>query len=227
MYEFVQEVQFLGVMSAPLHSTPMEVSKWPNRFKNCTYKQNPTSVSIMITRIVVFSVVAMTATLAFLDSTTNASSVSATFSGPFDIPPYTQRRSAEDSPNLRTLTQPSTKPSAPRVPRTPEEFEQEEIARSRRIAERRANARAKIASIRPEPSSLEYVSNEDVERAFGDAKIVDPFMEKDENQWLRNLGLFGGNRASYGDPYQPAGMANPGVDYGTSREIHTFCDFSV
>jgi hypothetical protein len=102
--------------------------------------------------------------------------------------------------------------TATKVPQTREELEQDRIEKARRMDQRRANARDKIANMQPDPSDLERLSMEDLERIYGMAKEEDPLEEKEEYAWLRRL--WGKKNQIEFDPYQPAGMATPGGSYG-------------
>jgi len=139
------------------------------------------------------------ATLAILDASVYMSS-------PFDSPPIMSTGVNVSSTTTR------------KVPRTPEEIEQDRIEKARRMQQRRANAREKIAHMQPNPSDLERLSPEEIERIYGMAKEEDPNQDKEEYAWLRRL--WGGKQATVEfNPYQPAGMANPGASYGTLTDI--------
>ena len=130
------------------------------------------------------------ATLVILDASVYMSS-------PFDSPPV-----ASLGYNRSTTA----------VPQTPEEMERDRIEKARRMEQRRANAREKIAQMQPDPSNLERLSDEELKRIYGMAEEEDPLQEKDEYVWLRRL--WGNKNDVEFQPYQPAGMANPGSSYG-------------
>jgi hypothetical protein len=124
-------------------------------------------------------------------------------SSPFDSPP---------------LMSAGVNVSMAKVPQTPEEFERERIEKARRMEQRRANAREKIAQMQPNPSDLERLSEEEMERIYGMAEEEDPLQEKEEYTWLRRLWGNKKNQVEF-DPYQPAGMANPGSNYGRFTNV--------
>jgi hypothetical protein len=134
------------------------------------------------------------ATLVILDASVYMSS-------PFDSPPMMSTGVNISS----TMTR--------KVPQTPEELERDRIEKARRMEQRRANAREKIAYMQPNPSDLELLSPEEMERIYGMAETDDPNQDKEEYTWLRRL--WGKKSTVDFDPYQPAGMANPGSSYGT------------
>eukprot|EP00559_Dactyliosolen_fragilissimus_P004846 CAMPEP_0184865850 /NCGR_PEP_ID=MMETSP0580-20130426/19420_1 /TAXON_ID=1118495 /ORGANISM="Dactyliosolen fragilissimus" /LENGTH=616 /DNA_ID=CAMNT_0027365221 /DNA_START=217 /DNA_END=2067 /DNA_ORIENTATION=+ len=99
-----------------------------------------------------------------------------------------------------------------RALKTKSELDEEKIARSARIKERRRKASEKIWNSKPDLSKAEKMSKEDVERARVDALKTDPELERPENQWIRRAGWWGGDNGG-SEAYESDVFADPSLDY--------------
>lgn len=162
-------------------------------------------------------VVTMLATLASLESLSNASD---DLTSIFDIPPRSPEslyQDHDDTSNLRSSQRVDGKSvksgKRRRAPSTRAEIAQMKLERSERIAERRRKAREKIAELQPDPGQLHQMSQDELRSAKGKAMKKDPNLDKEENKWMRGLWGFSGSSSSGSQTYEEGEFADPGESY--------------